>query len=74
MFRRFGSIQFDPIDVAGRTHDLMLHARVAGYDPAWCGELYERHEIFEAYNKGLSFVLASESPGSVRRCERLLRP
>ncbi len=62
VFRRFGSIQFDPIDVAGRTHDLMLHARVAGYDPAWCDELYERREIFEAYNKGLSFVLASEFP------------
>ena len=62
VFRRFGSIQFDPIDVAGRTHDLMLHARVAGYDPSWCDELYERREIFEAYNKGLSFVLASEFP------------
>ena len=62
VFRRFGSIQFDPIDVAGRTHDLMLHARVAGYDPAWCDELYERRKIFEAYNKGLSFVLASEFP------------
>ena len=62
IFRRFGSIQFDPIDVAGRTHDLMLHARVAGYDPAWCTELYERGQIFEAYNKGLSFVLASEFP------------
>jgi uncharacterized protein YcaQ len=62
VFRRFGSIQFDPIDVAGRTHDLMLHARVADYDPSWCDELYERREIFEAYNKGLSFVLASELP------------
>jgi uncharacterized protein len=62
VFRRFGSIQFDPIDVAGRTHDLMLHARVAGYDPAWCEELYQRREIFEAYNKRLSFVLASEFP------------
>ena len=62
VFRRFGSIQFDPIDVAGRTHDLMLHARVADYDPAWCVQLYERREIFEAYNKGLSFVLASEFP------------
>jgi uncharacterized protein len=62
VFRRFGSVQFDPIDVAGRAHDLMLHARVAGYDPAWCDELYEQHEIFEAYNKGLSFVLASEFP------------
>jgi uncharacterized protein len=62
VLRRFGSIQFDPIDVAGRTHDLMLHARVAGYDPAWCDELYEQREIFEAYNKGLSFVLTSEFP------------
>jgi uncharacterized protein YcaQ len=62
VFRRFGSVQFDPIDVAGRTHDLMLHARVAGYDPAWCDELYERREIFEAYNKGLSFVPADEFP------------
>jgi uncharacterized protein YcaQ len=62
VFRRFGSIQYDPIDVAGRTHDLMLHSRVADYDPAWCDELYERREIFEAYNKGLSFVYASEFP------------
>ena len=62
VFRRYGSIQFDPIDVAGRTHDLMLHARVADYDPAWCELLYERREIFEAYNKGLSLVLASEYP------------
>jgi uncharacterized protein len=62
VFRRFGSVQFDPIDVAGRTHDLMLHARVAGYEPSWCDELYERREIFEAYNKGLSFVIASEFP------------
>jgi uncharacterized protein YcaQ len=62
VFRRLGSIQFDPIAVAGRTHDLVLHARVAGYDPAWCDLLYERREIFEAHNKGLSFVPASEFP------------
>ena len=62
VFRRLGSIQFDPIAVAGRTHDLVLHARVADYDPAWCELLYERREIFEAYNKGLSFVPASELP------------
>jgi uncharacterized protein len=62
VFRKYGSIQFDPIDVAGRTHDLMLHARVADYDPAWCVSLYERRKIFEAYNKGLSLVVASEYP------------
>ena len=62
VFHRLGSIQFDPLAVAGRTHDLVLHARVAGYDPAWCAQLYERREIFEAYNKGLSFVPTSEFP------------
>jgi uncharacterized protein YcaQ len=62
VFRRLGSIQFDPLAIAGRTHDLALHARVAGYEPAWCDELYERREIFEAYNKGLSLVLMDEYP------------
>jgi uncharacterized protein len=60
VFRRLGSIQFDPLAVAGRTHDLVLHARVADYEPGWCDLLYERREIFEAYNKGLSFVPVSE--------------
>ena len=59
---KLGSIQFDPIAVAGRNHDLMLHARVDGYEPAWCDEIYERREIFEATNKALSFVPTSEFP------------
>jgi uncharacterized protein YcaQ len=62
VFRKFGSIQFDPIAVAGRNHDLVLHARVAGYEPVWCDALYERREIFEATNKALSFVPTSEFP------------
>ena len=62
VFRKLGSIQFDPIAVAGRNHDLVLHARVAGYEPAWCDELYERREIFEATNKAMSFVPTSEFP------------
>jgi len=61
-FAQFGSLQFDPIAVAGRSHDLALHARVADYDPAWCDNLYERREIFEAVNKGLSLVATSEYP------------
>src|SRR5204863_4900562 len=62
VFRRLGSIQYDPLSVAGRSHDLVLHARVADYDPAWCDLLYERRELFEAYNKGLSLVPTSEFP------------
>jgi uncharacterized protein YcaQ len=62
VLRTLGSIQFDPIAVAGRNHDLTLHARVAGYEPAWCDVLYERREIFETTNKALSLVPASEIP------------
>ena len=62
VFRKLGSIQFDPIAVAGRNHDLVLHARVAGYEPAWCDALYERGDIVETTNKALSFVPTSEFP------------
>ncbi len=62
VIRKLGSIQFDPIAVAGRNHDLILHARVADYEPSMCDALYERREIFEATNKALSFVPASEFP------------
>ena len=62
VFRRFGSVQFDPLSVAGRNHDLVLHARVAGYEPAWSDRLYQRRQIFEAYNKGLSLVPTDEYP------------
>jgi uncharacterized protein YcaQ len=60
--RRFGSIQYDPIAVAGRSHDLVLHARIAGYEPGWSDSLYEQRELFEAVNKGLSLVLTSDFP------------
>jgi len=59
---KLGSIQFDPLAIAGRNHDLVLHARVAGYKPDWTDGLYERRELFEAYNKGLSFVPSSAFP------------
>jgi uncharacterized protein len=62
VLRRLGSIQFDPVAVAGRSHDLMLHARIARYEPAWCDTLYEGRQIFETTNKALSFILASEYP------------
>jgi uncharacterized protein len=60
VFRRLGSLQLDHVAVAGLSHDLVLHARVADYEPAWCDELFARREIVEAYNKGLSLVPANE--------------
>lgn len=60
---RIGSLQFDPLEVAGRNHDLVLHARVGGYRRAWTDTLlYERRLLFEAWNKGLSILPLHELP------------
>jgi uncharacterized protein YcaQ len=63
VFERLGSIQFDPLSVAGRNHDLVLHARVSGYRPAWADALlYDARELYETYNKGLSLVPTADLP------------
>jgi uncharacterized protein YcaQ len=60
---RLGSLQFDPLEVAGRNHDLVLLARIAGYERSWTDSLlYEQRQLFEAYNKGLSLLPTSELP------------
>jgi uncharacterized protein len=60
---RLGSLQFDPLDLAGRNHDLVLGARIAGYRRAWTdGWLYVQRALYETYNKGLSIVPTAEMP------------
>lgn len=60
---RIGSLQFDPLEIAGRNHDLVLLARIAGYERAWTDRLlYEDRALFEAYNKGLSLLPTAEVP------------
>jgi uncharacterized protein YcaQ len=63
VFDRLGSIQFDPLEVAGRNHDLVLAARIAGYRRAWTDALlYDERWLYETYNKGLSLVPTTELP------------
>ncbi|MBA2373056.1 MAG: winged helix-turn-helix domain-containing protein [Chloroflexi bacterium] len=60
---RLGSLQFDPLGVAGRNHDVVLLARIDGYRRAWTNDLlYRERSLFEAYNKGLSLLPSSELP------------
>lgn len=73
VFARLGSVQFDPLAVAGRNHDLVLHARVRDYDPAWTSELlYGRRELFETYNKMLSLLPTRELPWHRQTWDRFL--
>jgi uncharacterized protein YcaQ len=60
---RLGSLQFDPLEVAGRNHDLTLLARVAGYRREWTdGLLYRDRVLYETFNKMLSLVPTAELP------------
>ena len=63
VFDRLGSLQFDPIEIAGRNHDLVLLARVPGYRRQMTDRLlYEERALFETYNKGLSLVPTADLP------------
>lgn len=60
---RLGSLQFDPLDVTGRNHDLVLAARIQGYRRSWTDDLlYRERWLYEAYNKGLSLLPTAELP------------
>ena len=60
---RVGSLQFDPLEIAGRNHDLVLLARIAGYRREWTDRwLYQDRVLYETYNKGLSIVPTAELP------------
>ncbi|MEO5939973.1 MAG: crosslink repair DNA glycosylase YcaQ family protein [Candidatus Limnocylindrales bacterium] len=63
VFDRLGSIQFDPIEIAGRNHDLVLLSRVAGYRREMTDLLlYGERLLYETYNKGLSLVPTADLP------------
>lgn len=60
---RLGSLQFDPLEVAGRNHDLVLLARIQGYRRAWTDHwLYQDRRLYETYNKSLNIVPVAELP------------
>jgi uncharacterized protein YcaQ len=63
VFDRLGSIQFDPLSIAGRNHDLVLHARIPGYRPEWTEQLlYRDRVLFETLNKMLCLLPTAELP------------
>lgn len=60
---RLGSLQFDPLEIAGRNHDLVLLSRISGYRREWTDHwLYEDRRLYETYNKSLSIVPVAEMP------------
>ncbi len=63
VIERLGSLQFDPLEIAGRNHDLVLLARIKGYRREWTDHwLYEDRRLYETYNKSLNIVPVAELP------------
>lgn len=63
VFERLGVVQFDPLEVAGRNHDVTLLARVDGYRREHAEHLlYVERALYETYNKSLNLVPTAELP------------
>ena len=75
LVERLGSLQFDPVDLAGRSHEIVCHARIDGFEPRWVDELlYAKvpaHRVLvEQYNGVLVIVPTSELPYYRRPADR----
>ena len=61
--RHLGSIQFDPVQVTGTNHDLVLQARIADYQPDMLDQLlYQERTLLEGYDKMLCIYPAYDWP------------
>ena len=69
---RLGSIQYDPLNVAGRNADLVLQARVRDYHPWMLSRLlYDEHLLVDGYDKEMCIYTARDfgSFSPVRRMQ-----
>ena len=61
--RRVSCIQFDPIDVTGRNHELVLQARVADFSvPMLYEVLYEDRHLVDAFDKNMCIYCTEDWP------------
>ena len=69
---RLGSIQYDPLNVAGRNADLVLQARVRDYRPEMLARmLYDERLLVDGYDKEMCIYTARDFGGfaPVRRLQ-----
>ncbi len=61
--RQAGCVQYDPVDVCGKSHELAFLSRVEGFAPALLRELlYEDRLLMDFWDKNMSLVLTEEWP------------
>ena len=63
VFERLNCIQFDPLSVAGRNHDIALQARVKNYRPDICDKLlYTDRRLLDGWDKKMCIIRAADWP------------
>lgn len=61
--RQAGCIQFDPVDVCGRSADIVLHSRVKGYSKEMLDKLlYSDRCLVDHFDKNLSIFAIEDLP------------
>lgn len=75
LIERLGSLQFDPVDLVGRSHEIVCHARIEGFVPRWVDELLyaavpAKRALIEQYNGVLVIIPTSELPYYRRPADR----
>ncbi|SEO94630.1 winged helix-turn-helix domain-containing protein [Paenibacillus sp. OV219] len=60
---RVGCIQFDPLNVVGMNHELVLQARIPHFKREMLQQLlYEEHQLFDQWDKCMSIVPVTDWP------------
>ena len=66
--RQAGCVQFDPVDVCGRSADITLNARVSGYTKEMLDELlYKDRRLVDYFDKNLSIFSVEDLPAFLRK-------
>ena len=61
--RQAGCIQYDPIDVCGKNHELVLQSRIKGFEKPMLHELlYEERRLVDWFDKNQSIMLMEDWP------------
>lgn len=69
--RRVGCIQFDPLNIVGYNQELVLQARIAGFQSLWLQELlYMDRKLLDGWDKNMSIYCTEDWPCFLRNREK----
>ncbi|WP_151735005.1 winged helix-turn-helix domain-containing protein [Paenibacillus tengchongensis] len=72
--RHVGCIQYDPLNIAGHNHELVLQARVSGFLPEMAYELlYQDRDLIDGWDKNMSIYSTEDWPYFRRYRDRAYR-